>query len=59
MRRLLSSRQLRTAKVTSAHWQRRAVFVIGGITVGAVAVAMALAADWVQVAFGLFVAKWH
>jgi H+/Cl- antiporter ClcA len=59
MRNLLSARYLRTVKVTSAHWQRRAVFLVGGITVGAAAVGLALAADWVQAEFHLLVARWR
>jgi H+/Cl- antiporter ClcA len=59
MRPFLSDRHLRSVKVTSARWQRRAVFVVGGITVGAVAVALALAADWVQAEFHLLVTRWR
>jgi H+/Cl- antiporter ClcA len=59
MRSFLSDRHLRSVKVTSARWQRRAVFVVGGVTVGAAAVALALAADWVQAEFHLLVAKWR
>lgn len=59
MRALLPHRLLRTAKVTSARWQRRALFLVGGITVGAAAVGLALAADWVQAEFHLLVARWR
>jgi H+/Cl- antiporter ClcA len=59
MRQILSPRYLRSARVATAHWQRRAVFVLGGITVGAAAVGLALAADWVQAEFHLLVAKWR
>src|SRR3569623_2637703 len=59
MRQILSTRLLRSAKVTSAHWQRRALFLVGGITVGAAAVGLALAADWVQTEFHLLVARWR
>jgi H+/Cl- antiporter ClcA len=59
MRKILSKRRLRSVKVTSARWQRRAVFVVGGITVGAVAVALALAADRVQAEFHLLVTRWR
>jgi H+/Cl- antiporter ClcA len=58
MRTLLSNRHLRSVKVTSARWQRRAVFVVGGVTVGAAAVALALAGDWVQAEFHLLVTRW-
>src|SRR3569833_2745805 len=59
MRQILSTRLLRSAKVTSAHWQRRALFLVGGITVGAAAVGLALAADWVQTEFAHLVARWR
>lgn len=59
MRKLLSSRHLRLARVATAHWQRRAVFLVGGITVGAAAVGLALAADWVQAEFHLLVTRWR
>ena len=59
MRPFLSDRRLRSVKVTSARWQRRTVFVVGGVTVGAVAVALALAADWVQAEFHLLVTRWR
>jgi H+/Cl- antiporter ClcA len=45
--------------VVSARWQRRAIFLLGGITVGAAAVVLAIAADWVQYAFRLFVDHWR
>ena len=59
MRNFLSARHLRLARVTSAHWQRRAVFLVGGIAVGAAAVGLALAADWVQAAFSRLVTHWR
>ena len=46
-------------KVLSARWQRRAIFLLGGITVGAVAVMLAITADWVQTAFGLLIGHWR
>ncbi len=58
MRQVLSARHLRFARVVTARWQRRAVFLVGGITVGAAAVALALAADRVQAEFQLLLAKW-
>src|SRR4051812_16768238 len=49
MRRLrtvpLPPRRVRQIRIASLRWQRRAVFVLGGIAVGAAAVALALAAD--------------
>jgi hypothetical protein len=59
MRNFLSARLLRTVKVTSAQWQRRTLFLIGGITVGAAAVGLALAADWVQAEFHLLIVRWR
>src|SRR5258706_7033528 len=59
MRQLLSKRHLRSVKVTSARWQRRAIFLLGGIAVGAVAVALAGLADWAQLGFAVLVAKWR
>jgi len=59
MRPLLSTRLLRSAKVASAHWQRRALFLTGGITVGAAAVGLALAADGVQTEFTHLVTRWR
>src|SRR5690349_5077595 len=57
MKPLLSGRQARLVKVTSARWQRRAIFLLGGIVVGAVAVALALLADRAQAAFALLLTK--
>jgi len=42
----LSRRRVRQIRLVSLRGQRRAVFVLGGIAVGAAAVALALAADW-------------
>ena len=59
MRSLSSARLLRSARVTSAKWQRRAMFLAGGILVGAAAVGLALAADWVQAEFHRLVTRWR
>src|SRR5665213_151351 len=59
MRPLLSTRLLRSARVTSGRWRQRALFLIGGITVGAAAVGLALAANWVQAEFQLLVTRWR
>ena len=59
MRSLISARLLRAARVTSAKWQRRAMFLAGGILVGAAAVGLALAADWVQAEFHRLVTRWR
>jgi chloride channel protein, CIC family len=57
MNQFLSSRRVRSVKVTSERWQRRAVFVLGGVVIGAVAVALAMLADWAQLAFAALIAK--
>ncbi|WP_049813330.1 chloride channel protein [Bradyrhizobium japonicum] len=54
---LLSNRHKRLFKITSARWQRRAIFLLGGIGVGAAAVALAELADLAQHAFTLLLAK--
>src|SRR5690348_12885908 len=59
MTNILPARFMRTVRVRSAHWQRRALFLVGGITVGAAAVGLALAADWVQAEFYFLVARWR
>ncbi|WP_334265848.1 chloride channel protein [Bradyrhizobium symbiodeficiens] len=53
----LSTRHKRIFKLTSARWQRQAIFLLGGICVGAIAVALAQLADLAQHAFGLLLAK--
>jgi H+/Cl- antiporter ClcA len=57
MNQFLSSRRVRSVKVTSERWQRRAVFVLGGVVIGAVAVGLAVLADWAQLAFAALIAK--
>jgi H+/Cl- antiporter ClcA len=47
----------RLIKVTSARWQRRIVFLVGGIAVGAIAVALTLLADRAQDYFTLLLGK--
>jgi H+/Cl- antiporter ClcA len=59
MKHLRAGRYLRLAKVTSARWQRRTIFLLGGFTVGAAAVALALLADRAQAVFALLLAKSH
>jgi H+/Cl- antiporter ClcA len=54
-----SHRQRRLIKVISARWQRRAIFLLGGIAVGAAAVALARLADLAQIAFSDLVAKFR
>ncbi|WP_027518579.1 chloride channel protein [Bradyrhizobium sp. WSM1417] len=53
----LSTRHKRLFRLTSARWQRRAIFVLGGIGVGAAAVALAQLADLAQHAFALLLAQ--
>jgi H+/Cl- antiporter ClcA len=57
MLRPLSTRQKRLFRLTSARWQRRAIFVLGGIGVGAAAVALAQLADLAQQVFALLLAR--
>jgi H+/Cl- antiporter ClcA len=59
MKRVRASRYARLARVTSARWQRRLIFLLGGIVVGAAAVALALLADRAQAAFALLLAHFH
>jgi H+/Cl- antiporter ClcA len=53
----LRDSHLRLARITSARWQRRAMFLLGGIAIGAAAVALALIADRAQATFALLLAK--
>ena len=57
MKQLLSNRHLRSVRVISVRWQRRAIFLMGGIAVGAAAVALATLADWAQVALADLLSK--
>ncbi len=43
--------------MTSVRWRRRAIFLMGGIAVGAAAVALATLADWAQLTFAFLLAK--
>ena len=54
----LSSRRVRQLRVASLHWQRLTIFVLGGITVGAAAVALALGADASARLFQALLARW-
>src|ERR1700761_5924658 len=53
----LSVRRRRWILLTSRRWQRRAIFLLGGIGVGAAAVALAQLADLAQLAFALLLSK--
>jgi H+/Cl- antiporter ClcA len=55
----LSERQLRSVKVLSSRWQRRVIFVAGGLAVGGAAVGLAQASDWAQIAFAHALEKWR
>ncbi|MGF6308001.1 H+/Cl- antiporter ClcA [Bradyrhizobium sp. i1.8.4] len=50
-----SNRQRRLFRIVSTRWQRRAIFLLGGIAVGAAAVALAQLADLAQIAFSALV----
>lgn len=51
-------RRARHVRLASLRWQRRALFVLGGVAVGVAAVGLALAADRVGAAFQAVLA-WH
>src|ERR1700740_3423883 len=53
----LSTRSKRRLRLTSARLQRRAIFLLGGVVVGAAAVALALLADQAQLAFSFLLSK--
>src|ERR1700761_7904621 len=53
----LSIRNRRRIHITSRRWQRRAIFLLGGIGVGAAAVALAQLADLAQIGFASLLAK--
>ncbi|MBN9604372.1 MAG: chloride channel protein [Afipia felis] len=52
-----NERHARLARVISARWQRRAIFLLGGVAVGGAAVGLALAADQAQIAFAMLIEK--
>jgi H+/Cl- antiporter ClcA len=53
----LSIRNRRRIIITSGRWRRRGIFLLGGIGVGAAAVALAQLADLAQTAFALLLSK--
>lgn len=57
MKQLLSNRHLRSVKVISIRWRRRAIFLMGGIVVGAAAVALAMLSDQAQFALAGLLSK--
>lgn len=54
-----SHHQKRLFRIISARWQRRAIFLLGGIAVGAAAVGLAQLADLAQIAFSALVSKFR
>jgi H+/Cl- antiporter ClcA len=46
-------------RLLSMRWQRRAMFVLGGIVVGAVAVGLTLIANFAQATFQHLIDRWH
>ena len=59
MTQFITVRSKRLVKVTSARWRQRAIFWIGGITVGAAAVVLAVLANEAQLLFMKLVGRWH
>src|ERR1700710_2013240 len=58
MAALLSPRRIRVLLVHSRRWQRRAVFMAGGLVVGLVAVGLAVTADAMQDLFHRLAGRW-
>jgi H+/Cl- antiporter ClcA len=59
MMSFVTARRLRSMKVLSGRWERRAIFLLGGVAIGTAAVALTLLADQVQLAFQAVVARWR
>lgn len=57
MSKILDNRRLRFIRVVSVRWRRRLTFLLGGIAVGASAVALAKLADWTQLAFAFLLSE--
>jgi H+/Cl- antiporter ClcA len=55
----VTARRLRSMKVLSGRWERRAIFLLGGLAIGAAAVALTLLADQVQLAFKSVLERWR
>jgi H+/Cl- antiporter ClcA len=55
----LTERQLRSVRVISTRWQRRVIFVAGGLAVGAAAVGLTQASDLAQFLFAGLLEKWR
>jgi H+/Cl- antiporter ClcA len=58
MAMLLTPRRARTLLVYSRRWQRRLIFMVGGLVVGLTAVGLAVASDAVQAVFHNAAARW-
>ena len=58
MATLLSPRRIRVLLVHSRRWQRRGIFMVGGLVVGLMAVGLAVASDLMQSAFHSIVSRW-
>jgi H+/Cl- antiporter ClcA len=58
MRSAFPSPRSRRLRVLSARWQRRALFLLGGVGVGLAAIALAWAADRAQLGFRQIIAAW-
>ncbi|HVV61972.1 MAG TPA: chloride channel protein [Pseudolabrys sp.] len=59
MTEFITGRRLRLVKVKSARWRQRAIFLMGGIIVGAAAIVLALLANEAQLLFAKLAAKWR
>ena len=58
MNSILTPRRLRTLLVHSRRWQRRLIFIAGGLVVGLIAVGLAMASDSAQLAFHKIIQRW-
>ena len=58
MTSILTPRRLRTLLVHSRRWQRRLIFIAGGLLVGLIAVGLAIASDSAQLAFHKIIERW-
>lgn len=55
----LYPRHFRILRVVSRRWQRRTIFIAGGLVVGLAAIGLALASDYVQDVFHRFIAAYR
>lgn len=54
-----SVRQLRVLRAVSRRWQRRLIFIAGGLFVGLAAIGLAVASDYAQALFRDLLARFH